>query len=267
MKMIIAPLFSGSSGNCVYVGTEENAVLVDAGVSATAILTEMAKVGLDASLVRALLITHEHTDHTNGAGPLARKLDVPVYATQGTMDGCRRKLGKLNPARMCTVQTGADFYVGGIDILPFPTSHDCVDPCGYSFSAGGIRVSVLTDTGCVKTEALDAVKGSDAVLLESNYNPDMLMAGPYPYELKKRIMGRRGHLSNEDAGAMAVKLYESGTRTVILGHLSKENNFPELALQTSTDILAENGILCGRDLNLSVARREGGNGVYTIESR
>lgn len=267
MRMILAPLFSGSSGNSIYVGTDTEAVIIDAGVSASAILAEMEKSGLDASLVKALLITHEHTDHTGGIGPLARKLDVPVYATEGTFAGCGKKLGKLPPARLCTVQTGADFYVGSINILPFPTSHDCIDPCGYSFCCGGIRLSVVTDTGCIKKELLETVAGSDAVLLESNYNPDMLMAGRYPYELKKRIMGRRGHLSNEDAAETAVKLYESGTRTVILGHLSKENNFPELAYQTSSDILARNGILCGRDMNLCVARREGGNGVYTIESR
>lgn len=266
MKMILAPLFSGSSGNCIYVGNEECAVLVDAGVSASAILNEMDKAGLSRESVKALLITHEHTDHIGGAGPLARKLNVPVYATEGTFAGCGKRLGKMDPSRLITVSAGGDFYVDKLNVTVFPTSHDCIDPCGYAFSLGGMRAAICTDTGCVKPEILEAIKGSDVALVESNYNPEMLLAGPYPYELKKRILGRRGHLSNEDAGNLAVRLYESGTRTVVLGHLSKENNFPELALETTRDILAEHGILCGRDIHLNVARREGFTALYTIES-
>lgn len=266
MKMILAPLFSGSSGNCIYVGSEENAVLVDAGVSASAILNEMDRAGLSKESVKALLITHEHTDHINGAGALARKLNVPVYATEGTFKGCGKRLGKMDPARLVTISASSDFYVGPMNVFAFPTSHDCLEPCGYAFDLCGMKVAIATDTGYVKPEMLEAIKGSDVALVESNYNPDMLMAGPYPYELKKRILGRRGHLSNEDAGDLAAKLYESGTRTVVLGHLSKENNFPELALETARDILAQHGILCGRDVQLNVARREGFTAMYTIES-
>ncbi|MBR4234862.1 MAG: MBL fold metallo-hydrolase [Clostridia bacterium] len=264
MELLFAPLFSGSSGNSIYVGTEDEAVIVDAGVSASAIISEMGRAGLSPASVKALLVTHEHTDHINGAGALARKLGVPVYATEGTWEGMSRRAGKLADSQKVRIERGSDFYIGRINVLPFPIPHDCRMPCGYTFAIGNVKVSVATDIGCIKAGWTDAVTGSDLVLLESNYDPDMLMAGPYPYELKQRILGRRGHLSNEDAGAAAVLLVNTGTRALILGHLSKENNFPELALETSRGVLAENDIRAGQDVYLSYARREGLSGVYRV---
>lgn len=264
MRLYLSPLFSGSSGNSIYVGTENDAVIVDAGMSASAILEEMNRAELDPSRVRGILVTHEHTDHSAGAGVLARKLDVPLYATRGTWEGMGKRPGKLKPEQKLEVEYGMDFYIGDLNIQPFPIPHDCLCPCGYAFSAGGLRAAIATDIGCVKSDWMDAVTGSDIVLLESNHDVDMLMAGPYSYELKRRIRGTKGHLSNEDAGHVAVKLARTGTSQVILGHLSKENNFPELALETVKGILAENDVRPGQDLCLEVARRDGLTGVFAV---
>ena len=265
MHMLFAPLFSGSSGNSIYVGNEDGAVLVDAGMSATAIINEMLKNGLKPESVRALLITHEHTDHVQGAGVIARKLNVPIYATNGTWNGMRSRLGKLDPDKIRVLERGSDFYLDRLNVFAFETPHDTPESCGYSFTMGRLKATIATDVGCIKPEWLESAKGSDIVLLESNYDPGMLAAGPYPYELKVRIRGRRGHLSNDDAGKAACELVASGVKNVILGHLSKENNFPELALETCRGILYENGINPDTDLKLSVSRRDGCCGVYIIE--
>ena len=262
MELLFSPLFSGSSGNCIYVGTREEAVIVDAGVSARAIREEMARAGLDEGAVKAILVTHEHTDHITGAGALARGLGVPVYATEGTWLGMEKRLGKLGEGMKRTVQTGTDFYIGSINVTPFETPHDTNEPCGYAFCMGGLKAAVATDIGCVKENWLSHVRGSDIVLLESDYDEDMLWAGSYTYELKRRIKGRRGHLSNEDAGRVAAELATTGTKRIILGHMSQNNNFPDLALRTIESILLDKDILPGRDVMLSVARRDGCSGVF-----
>ncbi len=266
MELLFSPLFSGSDGNCTYVGTREEAVIVDAGMSMRAILEEMDRAQLDPGAVRALLVTHEHTDHISGVGALARKLNVPIYATPGTWRGMEKRAGKLQPGQRREIECGADFYIGNINVTPFSTLHDTNEPCGYAFDLGGLRASIATDIGCVRENWLSTVLGSDIVLLEADYDPDMLMAGFYTYELKRRIRGTHGHLSNEDAGKAACRLVASGTKHIILGHMSKNNNFPELALRTVEDILAQEGYLCGRDVNLYVARREGLTGVFRIAS-
>lgn len=262
MHLLFSPLFSGSSGNAVYVGNEDGAIIVDAGMSASTIINEMTATGLDPLSVKAIVVTHEHSDHTQGLGPLARKLKVPVYATQGTWEGIGKRAGKLDPLNKRVIERGVDFYVDDINIMPFATPHDARESCGYVFTFGSVKASVATDLGNLKAGWLEYILGSDIVLLESNYDPDMLIAGPYPYELKIRIKGRHGHLSNTDAGEAAVKLVESGTGTIILGHLSKENNVPELALETCRGILYEHGY---EGIGLYVARREGTSGVFRID--
>jgi len=226
MDLLFAPLFSGSSGNCIYAGTEDSGVLVDAGMSATAILREMETAHLKPSAVKAIVVTHEHTDHIGGAGVLARKLGVPIYATEGTWEGMTNAIdrrgshkdyiGKLAATFRRTIEAGADFYIDRMNVMPFSIPHDCNDPCGYAFCMDGLRVAVATDIGCMKDTWLDYVSGSQLVLLESNYDPDMLMAGPYPFHLKKRILGKKGHLSNEDSANAAVNLINRGARQLIL---------------------------------------------------
>ena len=264
MELRFAPLFSGSSGNAVYVGCDAGHVLVDAGVSATRILAEMKRVGIDPGSLQALVITHEHIDHIRGAGVLSRKLDLPIYATPGTWAAMEGKIGAVAEKNIRVFQTEQDFFVGGINVQSFPTPHDAAESVGYLFTVAGKRLSVATDIGCVRDSWMNYVRGSDAVILESNYDPDMLQAGPYPYDLKKRIMSRRGHLSNDDAGRTAAELVRSGARQIVLGHLSKENNFPELAERSCALQLESEGIIPGEDVALHIARRDEATGMFVV---
>lgn len=204
-------------------------MLIDAGVSCARIVAELRKIGISPAQLSGVLVTHEHIDHIRGVGVLSRKYDLPVFATEGTWAAMEDKLGGVAMKNMRVLEPMEDFYLGGMNITAFDIPHDAAQPVGYSIALGGARLSVATDIGCVRDSWMNAVAGSDAVVLESNYDPDMLRAGPYPYALKQRILGRRGHLANDDAGRAAVALVRHGARRIILGHLSKENNFPALA--------------------------------------
>ena len=264
MELRFAPLFSGSSGNAVYVGCDAGHLLVDAGMSCARVLEELKRVGVNPADLGGLVITHEHIDHIRGAGVLSRKLDLPIYATPGTWAAMEDKLGAVAEKNIRTFQTEQDFFIGGINVQSFPTPHDAAESVGYCFTVDGKRFSVATDLGCVRDSWMNYVRGSDAVLLESNYDPDMLRAGRYPYDLKKRIMSRKGHLSNDDAGETAAELIRSGARQIVLGHLSKENNFPELAERSCICALQQAGIVPGEDALLCVAKRDGATGMFVV---
>ena len=265
MELRFSPLFSGSSGNATYVGCDDMGLLVDAGMSGSRITNELARVGVDPFSLKAILVTHEHADHIKGIGILSRKYDLPIYATEGTWAGMYQKIGAVAEKNRVVFEPGQDFFIGPIDVTPFSTPHDAGQSVGYTFSLNGAKLAIATDVGCIRDGWLDHVKGADAVILESNYDPDMLRAGPYPYELQKRIMSRRGHLSNDDAGAVAAELVRFGTRQIILGHLSKENNFPELAMRSCELALQLQGIVPHQDVQLFVARRDGNTGMFSIE--
>ena len=266
MELRFAPLFSGSSGNAIYVGTDRTNLLIDAGVSGSRVLDELKTVGVNPSDLDGILVTHEHSDHIKGVGVLARKLRVPIYATEGTWAGMEAKLGKISLNQQAIIQTESPFYIGDLDITAFPTPHDALEPCGFAFSNGCARFAIATDIGYAREGWMKYILGADAVLLEANYDPDMLTAGSYPFELKKRILSRKGHLSNDDAGAVAAKLVQSGAKQIILGHLSKENTFPELALRTVELILRQNGIDPESDLDLRVAQRDETTGLFALSS-
>ena len=265
MELMFSPLFSGSSGNAVYVGEGEDGILVDAGVSCARIVKELDHIGVKPESLKAILITHEHSDHTAAAGILSRKFDLPIYATEGTWNGMADKVGAVQAKNIRIIDSRQDFYIGKIGVCPFCIPHDASDPCGYSFCLGNLKASIATDIGCIREGWMNAVAGSDILLLESNYDEDMLKAGKYPYVLKKRILGRSGHLSNEDAGKAAVQLVQRNCKNIILGHLSKENNFPELAEQTVRLALHEAGCVLGQDVNLSIARRDGFSGLFSVK--
>ena len=264
MELRFSPLFSGSSGNAIYVGCGDTHILVDAGLSGSRIVNELNKIGLDPGDLSAILTTHEHVDHSKGIGILSRKYHLPVYATEGTWLGMQDKIGPVDPVNRCIMVPEQDFYIGSLNITPFSTPHDANEPVGLTFECGGARFTIATDLGCIKNGWFSHVKGSDAVLLESNYDPGMLKAGSYPYELKRRILSNKGHLCNEDSADCCVELVKSGTRHIILGHLSKENNFPQLAMQCCECALRQNGIIPGDDVRVDVASRDGVTGIYGI---
>ncbi len=266
--MIFCPLYSGSSGNvlfCQYGGTR---LLVDADKSGSCIATALRDIGVEMDTLSGVLITHEHSDHIAGAGVLARKYGLPLYATADTWWAMRDKVGRV-PAELCReIAAGQDFWLGDIGVRPFSIPHDAADPVGFRLWGGSRSVSVATDLGHFGQDTFDRVAGSDIVLLESNHDPDLLRANPrYNAALKRRILGDFGHLSNEACSQALLRLTASGTRGIILGHLSGENNTPALARDVSTAVLRREGIDPEKDLNLQVALRDRVGMVYTIQEK
>lgn len=267
MELRFSPLFSGSSGNAIYVGCDDAHILVDAGLSGTRVSQELMRIGVDPRRLDAILVTHEHADHIKGIGILSRKYDLPVFATEGTWQGMYQKIGAVADKNRVLFDPAQDFFIGSINVTPFPIPHDANEPVGFTFGVDGAKFALATDLGCIRDGWFNQVLGADAVLLESNYDPDMLKAGPYPYELKKRILSRHGHLSNDDAGRAAAELARHGTQQIILGHLSKENNFPELALRSCELYLQQAGIEPHEDVQLCVASRDGCTGMFSIAAQ
>ena len=239
--MIICTLVSGSSGNSTYVSDGTTSVLVDAGVPGKRIEEELADIGADPHGLGGVFVTHEHIDHVAGVGVMARRYGIPVVANYRTMCSLKyyKKVDKIPPERLIVFENDEDFQFGTLTVHPFSIPHDAADPVGYRFTSGGVSVAVSTDIGNITDKVRNGVLGCKAVVLEANHDVGMLKTGPYPYELKKRILGDRGHLSNEISAAFARELAENGTKTVILGHLSSENNTPELALSTVKQGLSE----------------------------
>ena len=259
-------LFSGSSGNAVYLGTDAGAVLIDCGMSCKQILSAMEQAGLRPADLRALFITHEHSDHVKGAGILSRKLDLPIYATHGTWMGMEAALGEIPAHHRILIEAGESFFLNDLEVVPFSIPHDAGDPVGYRLYAPGFSAAVATDLGYFAPTVKDAVEGADVVLLESNHDPDMLRRNPhYPQHLKSRILGRKGHLSNESGAQAAVELVKSGTKHLLLGHLSSENNTPELALRTVRNALEKAGAEIGHDVTLHVAGRYQASHLYQVK--
>lgn len=246
-------LFSSSSGNCSYIGSAKGGILIDAGVSAKQINLKLDCIGVNPVDIGAIFVTHEHSDHVRGLRVFASKHKIPVYATQGTVDalissGVANGSFEINPVDSKGIEINGQF------ILPFRTSHDSAQSCGFVVSTTDDRkIAVATDTGYVTEETKAAVKGCDLILAESNHDIGMVRNGIYPYLLKRRILSDVGHLSNIDCSNFVTDLVKNGTTRIVLGHLSKENNIPELAFQTSKSALDCAGAVQFRDYILSVA--------------
>ncbi|MBR2902092.1 MAG: MBL fold metallo-hydrolase [Clostridia bacterium] len=254
----LCSLYSGSSGNCIYVGNDDSAILIDAGVSGNRILTALNTAGKDISRIKAVFVSHEHGDHIKGAGIISRKLGIPIYANRLTWLNMRNQIGKIAPEMQQAIEYDGDtVHIGSLEIQAFSTPHDAADPQFYSVYDKDTKVTVCTDIGHIEEALYDKIKGSDAVLLESNHDVGMLQCGPYPYHLKQRIIGELGHLSNDAAAENVLRLAGDGTKHFILGHLSKENNYPDIVRMTTETALARGGIDINGDISLEVASREG----------
>ena len=249
-------LASGSSGNAALVSRDGTHILLDTGISARRISHALKALELTPQDLSGICITHSHSDHISGLTTIAKRWEVPIYATAA----CARQLSSRIPGlegKLRTVEPGVSFPLGGITVTAFPTSHDAPGSCGYRFDDLG----VLTDSGYVTEEAAAALAGVSLLLLEANHDVEMLQSGPYPYYLKERILGEQGHLSNETAGAFAVEMARQGTRAFVLAHLSKENNTAERALSAVRWALADAGF----DLPLEVAPRSELSRCYETE--
>lgn len=226
-------LASGSDGNCTVIESDGEAIMIDAGISCRRILALMDREGLDLKCVKAILLTHEHSDHVMGAGPTARKLNVPVYCNRPTFDAC--KLGQIDYR---PISTGMPFELFGMNILSLPTSHNAAEPNAFLTEVDEKRILVATDTGILTNQVEHALSISDLAIIESNYDARMLTNGPYPFHLKKLIGSDIGHLSNV-ACANAIKRTERKGRKIFLAHLSKTNNTPDMARETVAEIIGE----------------------------
>ena len=251
-----ATLFSSSSGNCTLIANDDTNILIDAGQSASKVCSSLKNIGMDICEIDGILVTHEHTDHIKGVGVLSRKYNIPVYANELTMEQIIMSVGDLHDRNIKTIKCGHSFDIRGMSIMLFEIPHDAVCPMGYTIDLGGKLVSVATDTGHITKSMLVNMSKSDTVLIESNHDIQMLKNGKYPYNLKKRIMSDTGHLSNENAAWLATQLAMWGTRKIILGHLSEQNNTSDIAFNTAKAKLLENKIVPNADVILKIATKD-----------
>ena len=256
-------LYSGSSGNCLFVETNNTKILIDAGVSLKKIEKGLESFNVLPSDLDAVIVTHEHTDHIQSLGNLSKKFDIPVFATSKTYDAMPKQTEKITDKNKYNINIDEKFSIGDIEILPFKIPHDAADPCGFTLYANNKKISIATDVGHITNDILKHIDGSEFILLESNYDSNVLKYTKYPYKLKERIAGPSGHLSNKAAGQTINYLINSGLKKAVLGHLSKESNFPELAYQTVVDEILSNGTNID-NFNLSVASRDCPSSLITI---
>lgn len=249
-------LFSSSSGNSTFISSASTSILVDAGVSAKRMVKSLTEREIDPKSLGGIFITHEHSDHINAVRILATNYNIPVYATEGTISALEEN-GTINGKFPFEVMPQEGLLLGDLFIKNFRTPHDSRESCGYTVTMpDGQKVSVATDIGHMTAEIMDSLKGSSLVMLESNHDEGMLRNGPYPYYLKRRILSDVGHLSNNSCAEAVTELFKSGTVRFFLGHLSRDNNFPELAYETSISALKTIGATEGRDFFLEVNKIE-----------
>ena len=267
MKLKFATIASSSSGNCIYVGTEYTNILVDAGLSGKKIEDGLKELELTGGDIDAIFVTHEHIDHVDGVGVLSRRYHIPVYATEGTWANMPLKV-KADTMRddfKRNVYADENTVFNDLCIKPFAIPHDAAEPVGYSIMTDRDKITIATDIGHISDTIRENVKGSSVLLLESNHDVDMLKNGSYAYNLKQRILSDYGHLSNENAGKFLSDFADSKLKYVFLGHLSRENNYEELAYETvCSEVTLGDNPYKSRDFRIQVAQRDCISEVITV---
>ena len=254
--MKFCSLYSGSSGNSIFIASDNTKVLIDAGLTGKKIDDALKHIGEESSSIDGIFITHEHIDHIKGVGVLSRKYDIPIYANDNTWAVMEKNIGRIKEHNIRIMDRRSSITINDLEIRSFNIPHDAIAPVGYTVSYAGKSASVVTDFGVFTEEIRDNIIDSDIILLESNHDVNMLRMGPYPYKLKLRVLGENGHLSNEDCGSAIVSLLKNDKKKqIVLGHLSGTNNHPDLAYQTVVDVLSANGIRPGDDVILQLASR------------
>lgn len=256
--MRLCSIASGSSGNCVYVGSDATHLLVDTGISCKRIVEGVQSLGIAPSELDGILITHEHSDHISGLGVMARKYGIPIYTTKETFEAIKmdKKIGTMPEDLFREVKYDEKFNIKDMSVYPIKISHDASKPVAYKVQCEKKKVGILTDLGNFNDYIVECMSGLDAILMEANHDVNMLQVGPYPYYLKQRILSDRGHLSNELCGRLLNRILHKDMKSVVLGHLSKENNLPELAYETvRMEIDMSDTPFQAKDFDLSVAKR------------
>ena len=256
--MQLYSIASGSSGNCIYLGEEDGGILIDAGISRKRIVTGLERKGLSLDDIKAIFITHEHSDHISGLGPVLRKNPIPVYATADTVSAIWEKtnMNNISPELFHSIRPEEEIEAGEMLVRPFSISHDAVNPVCYTVEKQGKRAAVATDMGCFDDTIIRVLGQCDSVLIEANHDINMLQVGPYPYSLKMRILGNKGHLSNTSCADLIKEILHKDLKHLVLGHLSRENNFPQLADRTVLDELEKTETWGTLDTRLMVASRD-----------
>lgn len=265
--MRLCSIASGSSGNCIYVGSEATHLLVDVGISGKRTENGLNTLGITGRDLDGILITHEHVDHISGLGVIARKYGIPIYATPGTIAAIQNcsSVGAIDSSLFREVKEDEKLIIKDLSVNPMRISHDAAQPVAYRISYGNKKVGICTDLGVYNDYTVECLKGMNALLLEANHDVNMLQVGPYPYYLKQRILGDRGHLSNENSGKLLSRILHDGLENILLGHLSKENNLPELAYEAvRMEITLGDNPYHANDFRLQVAKRSDVSPVINI---
>lgn len=260
MTIEFCTLSSGSSGNCHYVGTDKTKILIDAGFSGVHIERLLTSINVDINTIDYILITHEHRDHIKGAGVLSRRYNIPIIANENTWLAMEASIGNIRDENIKIISSNKDFNLDYLDIQPFRIYHDAREPLGYIIYYKGFKISVVTDTGIVDNNIKNKIKGSNLYFIEANHDIQMLKGGSYPYFLKERVLSQKGHLSNIATGQVLSQVLKGKKEIVVLGHLSRENNTPDLAYRTVKNILGE----LYNNIHLNLSHRNKPTAVYTL---
>ena len=258
---------SGSSGNCICVGSDNTHILVDAGISGKRIENGLGEIDLKTSDMQGILVTHEHIDHIAGLGVLARRYGIPIYATRGTFEGIlkSKSIGKIEESLFTLISPDEEFAIGDLIVRPLSISHDAAEPVAYKIKNKNKSMAIVTDLGTYNDKLVQNLQGLNALLLEANHDVKMLQMGAYPYPLKQRILGDSGHLSNERSGQLLCELLHDDFGTVVLGHLSKENNYEELAYEAvRLEITMGDNPYKAEDFPMFVANRDSVSRVVNV---
>lgn len=243
-------LASGSTGNCIYVGTERFSLLIDTGISGKQAEAALQEIGVNPEEINGILVTHEHSDHIKGIGIMARRYKIPVYANARTWNELLPQIGTVQLEQQQVFETGETREMGDLVVQSFGISHDAAEPMGYCFYHGNKKLSVATDLGYVSEKIKETIKGADAYVFESNHDVELLRMSRYPWSIKQRILSDVGHLSNETAAEALTDILGGQAERIYLAHLSKENNMMDLAKLTVKGILEEKGLRVGDDVHL-----------------
>ncbi len=268
MALLFSSLASGSSGNCQLIKSTKTTLLLDCGVTGKYVTQALHHFDLLTEDVDGIVITHEHSDHIAGLGVLHRKSKLPIYVNAATWQVVAPKIGKVDDSKVHIIDNKETFQIGDIAVTPYSVSHDAVDPVCYSFANKDAKIVVATDLGQMNGRVLAALKEANLVMIEANHNVEMVMSGRYPYPLKRRVVGEQGHLSNENCALAAIEAIQQGAvSTVLLAHLSRENNTPELAYETVKSFMAEQNIIVGKDVMLDLTYRNRVANYYRLGSK